>query len=101
MATYKDLVAQRKVLNKQIEQARKAELTVGTAKVLELVSQYELTARDVFPESVRISRKKSVLVIQKCRGPQTGATWSGRGRPPLWMAGKERGAFAIQTGAGF
>ncbi|MFP3588530.1 H-NS family nucleoid-associated regulatory protein [Paraburkholderia sp. SIMBA_055] len=35
------------------------------------------------------------------RDPKTGATWSGRGRTPAWLAGvKDRTAFLIEGGAG-
>lgn len=37
----------------------------------------------------------------KYRDPATGATWSGRGRAPAWLAGaKDRKAFLIEGGAG-
>ncbi|ALL71302.1 Low-complexity acidic protein (plasmid) [Paraburkholderia caribensis MBA4] len=37
----------------------------------------------------------------KYRDPATGATWSGRGRAPAWLAGtKDRTAFLIEGGAG-
>jgi len=31
----------------------------------------------------------------KYRDPESGATWSGRGREPSWLVGKDREAFAI------
>lgn len=34
-------------------------------------------------------------VAAKYRDPETGATWSGRGKPPRWIAGKDREQFAI------
>jgi DNA-binding protein H-NS len=35
-------------------------------------------------------------VQPKYRDPETGATWSGRGVAPRWIAGKDREAFLIQ-----
>lgn len=29
------------------------------------------------------------------RNPETGAAWSGRGREPAWLKGKDRAAFAV------
>ena len=47
MTAYKDLLAQREVLNKQIEESKKAETTAAIARARELVAQYELTVEDV------------------------------------------------------
>ncbi|HJP60331.1 MAG TPA: H-NS family nucleoid-associated regulatory protein [Gemmatimonadaceae bacterium] len=33
--------------------------------------------------------------LPKYRDPVSGATWSGMGREPRWIAGKDRTAFAI------
>jgi len=30
------------------------------------------------------------------RDPDSGSTWSGRGKPPKWIAGQERDNFLIQ-----
>ncbi|MBR5950393.1 MAG: H-NS histone family protein [Actinomycetaceae bacterium] len=36
-------------------------------------------------------------VAAKYRDPVTGQTWSGRGRTPLWLVGKDKGQFLIST----
>ena len=51
MTTYKNLLAQREVLNGQIEEAKKAETTAAIAKARELVAQYELKVEDVFSKA--------------------------------------------------
>lgn len=48
MTAYKDLLAQREALNKQIEEARKTEIASAIAKARELVAEYGLTVNDVF-----------------------------------------------------
>ena len=95
MATYKELLVQQQALNRQIEEARETELAEAKAKVRGLIAQFDLTLQDVFPKSSQRGGKKIGSVAPKYRNPQTGATWSGRGKPPLWIAGKERSAFAI------
>lgn len=35
-------------------------------------------------------------VSAKYHNPNTGQTWSGRGKPPKWIANKERAQFEIQ-----
>ena len=95
MTTYKSLLAQREVLNEQIEEAKKAETTAAIARARELVAQYELTVEDVFAKNVSKKGKKIGSVAPKYRDPQTGKTWSGRGKPPLWISGKDRSQFII------
>lgn len=95
MTTYKSLLAQREVLNKQIEEAKKAETTAAIARARELVAQYELTAEDVFAKTISKKGKKIGSVAPKYRDPQTSKTWSGRGKPPLWISGKDRNQFII------
>jgi DNA-binding protein H-NS len=46
MATYQDLVAQKKELDAKIEEARKAEVSAAVAEVKRLVGEYGLTAAD-------------------------------------------------------
>lgn len=36
-------------------------------------------------------------VPAKYRNPETGDTWSGRGREPRWLKGKNRATFALKT----
>ncbi len=97
MATYKDLVAQREALEAQIESARKAELSGAVSKVQELVAEFGLTEKDIFGgKSARGSNKATgSKVAAKYRDPSTGATWTGRGKPPRWIADQDRSKFAI------
>ena len=34
-------------------------------------------------------------VAPKYRDPSTGKTWTGRGKAPLWLAGKDKASFLI------
>jgi DNA-binding protein H-NS len=54
-----------------------------------LVSQYQLEQSDIFKDA------RSKAVAPKYRDAATGLTWSGRGRAPAWLDGKDRAAFAI------
>ncbi|MDH1675310.1 H-NS histone family protein [Comamonas aquatica] len=98
MTTYKELLAQRAELEKQIEAARKEALASAIAQVRAIVAEYELTEEDVFskkaPRAAGSAGAKTVA--PKYRDPATGATWTGRGKPPLWIAGQDRLNFLIQ-----
>ena len=97
MTTYKELLAQRAELEKQIEAARKEALSSAIAQVRALVAEYELTEEDVFSKKApRTTNTASKTVAPKYRDPITGATWTGRGKPPLWIAGKDRLNFLIE-----
>jgi DNA-binding protein H-NS len=93
MTTYKELLAQRQVLEQQISEAREAELSDAVVKVRALVKEYGLTADDVFlPASVKRVSKPAEI---RYRDPATGATWSGRGREPRWLVGQDRAQFTV------
>ena len=94
MSQYKDLLKQREELEAKIAEARNAEVASAIAQVRQLVLDYSLTERDVFG-GVRTSSAKGSTVAPKYIDPVTGATWTGRGKPPRWIADKEREQFLI------
>lgn len=95
--SYKELLQQREALELAIAQARQNEISSAVAKVRELVAEYGLTAQDVFPSrSVKANAPKAVnKVAAKYRDPATGKTWTGRGKAPKWIEGRDRSTFAI------
>jgi len=97
-ATYQELLKQRDALTLQIEEARKREVADAVAKVRTLVTEYHLTAQDVFPSGrkVRARRDTGVKVAPKYRDSTTGQTWTGRGKAPKWIEGKDRTPFVIR-----
>ncbi|MDO8774472.1 MAG: H-NS histone family protein [Burkholderiaceae bacterium] len=98
MPTIEELLAQRADLDKQIAEMRQAERNrnKAKAKVLELMKKSGLTENDFFGEKRTPSIPKVAKRIEnKYRDPVSGSTWSGRGKAPLWIAGKDRSQFAI------
>lgn len=94
--SYKELLAQREALDAQIKQIRSEELAGAVSQARELVKQYELTVADIFPAGRKASAAKGGTVAPKYRDPATGATWTGRGKAPLWIASEsDRSKFAI------
>lgn len=90
--SYKELLAQREALEAQIEAARKQEVSDVVAKIRSLVADYGLTADDIFTAK---RTYKTSAGEPKFRDPSTGKTWTGRGKPPDWIKGKDRSAYAI------
>ena len=83
MSSYAELLAQKKLLDEQIANAKKAESAQALQTVLQLVQEFGFTAQQVFPWKPSKPKKK---VEAKYRNPATGATWSGRASRPsgLW-----------------
>lgn len=98
MTTLSELLAQKAALEDKIAEARKSELEAALATIRSLVDTFGLTARDIFASKNAASPKKAskTTVSAKYRDPDTGSTWSGRGLPPRWMAGKDKSAFLIK-----
>lgn len=94
MTTVAQLLAQKAALEAQIEAARKAENSEAISKVKALIAEHGLTQQDIFG-GVKRGRKASGSVAAKYRDPATGATWTGRGKAPKWIEGKDRAQFAI------
>jgi len=90
MSTYQELLEQKKSLDQQIAAARKAEAKQALETVHALIAEFGFTAQQVFPWKAPVQK-----VQAKYRDPKTGATWSGRGRAPKWIEGKEREAFEV------
>ena len=94
MTTVAQLLAQKAALDAQIEAARKAENSDAIAKVKLLIQEHGLTEQDIFGGAKR-GRKASGSVAAKYKDPTSGATWSGRGKAPKWIDGKDRSQFVI------
>lgn len=109
MSALPDLIAQRDALNKQIDEANKAERAGAIAKAKAIIAEHGLKASDLFG-SARVAssepgaRKRSGgnkgsksgnKVAPKYRDPVSGATWTGRGRSPTWLAGRDKNDFLI------
>jgi DNA-binding protein H-NS len=95
--SYKELLQQREALELAITQARQNEISAAVAKVRELVAEFGLTVQDVFPgRASKVGASKAVSkVAAKYRDPATGQTWTGRGKAPKWIEGRDRTPFVI------
>ncbi|WP_100378457.1 H-NS family nucleoid-associated regulatory protein [Polynucleobacter brandtiae] len=94
MSSYQDLLAQREQLDKQIKEAIAHEKADGIAKAKLIIDQYKLTASDLFSRKSG-SRDPGGKVAPKYRNPNTGDTWTGRGKAPKWIEGRDRSSFLI------
>lgn len=90
-----ELIQQRDALEHKINEARKQALSAAIAQARALVAEHGLTAQDVFPAGRSAKASNTAKVAPKYRDPASGKTWTGRGKPPKWIEGQDRGRFAI------
>ena len=94
MSSYQELLAQREQLDKQIKEAIQREKADGIAKAKLIIEQYHLTASDLFNRKAG-AKSSGGKVAPKYKNPSTGETWTGRGKAPKWIEGRDRSNFII------
>lgn len=98
MSQYAELKAQITKLQAQADEARRQEVVNVIAEIRQKIAEFGLNAHDLgFAEAARRGRPpKKPPLPAKYQDPKSGNTWSGRGKPPKWIAGKNRERFLIQ-----
>jgi DNA-binding protein H-NS len=99
-ASLLDLIQQKETLERQIHQAQEHAKAEAVAKVRVLMSEHGLTVDDLTSAPSRKGMNAGLKVAPKYRDPTSGATWSGRGLRPKWLAaaidaGRALNEFAI------
>ncbi|WP_338641796.1 H-NS histone family protein [Burkholderia pyrrocinia] len=94
MSTYRELLRQLEELKKEIDIAREREAELIAKRVVDLLVEYGIFRHDVLTQQDR-NRRRRAPVRPKYFDPKSGATWSGRGRTPRWLIGKDIEQFRI------
>lgn len=92
MSRYRELLAQKEQLEKLIAEARGQEAAAALEKVRATVAEFAFTPEDVFGNPRKKTRRAAAA---KYRNPETGDTWSGRGRAPRWLKDQDLDRFRI------
>ena len=92
MSTYLELLAQRAALETEIQTAKNEARNTALVEARRLVGEFDFSAREIFGTRKVRNRRSPPARYQD---PDSGATWSGRGRPPAWIEGKDRQQFEI------
>jgi DNA-binding protein H-NS len=97
MSEYKELQAQIAQLQAQATDARNNEVSTIIAEIRQKIADYNLRPEDLgFVAPARRGRPpKKQPLPPKFHNVRTGQTWSGRGKPPKWIVGKNREKFLI------
>ncbi len=80
MSIYKELLAQRNELEKQIEEARKNEVALAVRQVRDIIQEFGLT-----PAQCGFGSNSTAEVRRPAKAKYItpdGKTWTGRGKPP-------------------
>jgi DNA-binding protein H-NS len=98
MASYKQLTAQLEKLHKEVAVAREKEIAQAIVEIKQKITEYDLTAEELgFASKAKAAAGRKPASVAKYRNPKTGETWTGRGRSPAWLAGKNRERFLIDV----
>lgn len=92
-----ELQRQKEDLDRQIAERLKAEKLAVIQQIVDVATQYEVTIEDLIEAMGGFKpKRKGVKATPKYRDPATGVTWSGRGKEPTWMRGRDRDDFLIK-----
>lgn len=89
--SYAELVAHRAGIDKLLAERHDAERRTGVEQIRKIMLDLNITVADL-----QTRRGTRPSAAPKYRDPETGSTWSGRGRAPRWLSGKDRASFEIQ-----
>lgn len=92
--TYAELQAQIAELQKRATEARTTEIAAAKEKIRSIMQEYKLTIADL--GGLTKSAKPRKAVAAKYRDEASGQEWTGRGRAPKWLEGKDKNQFLIK-----
>lgn len=81
-------------LHLESERARRLEKGAALERIRALIAEYDIQPSEL--GIVRPRREDATASPAKYHDPLTGATWTGRGRVPRWLVGKDREQYLIK-----
>jgi DNA-binding protein H-NS len=97
MTTYAEYVEQIAKLQSLAEAARQAEINDAIKKIKELMQLHGVSIEDLTSARGAKALKAKSSVAAQFKNPETGETWTGRGRAPRWLDGKDKEQFRITS----
>ncbi len=92
MESWKNYQEMKARLELQLDLERRRLFDSVLAEIIECVMVFGITERDIFQSDLTRTRKRRKA---KYFDPITGSTWSGVGREPHWIKGRDRAEFVI------
>ncbi|SAK98703.1 histone family protein nucleoid-structuring protein H-NS [Caballeronia fortuita] len=90
------LLAKQDMLNKQLAEAKERETRQVLIEIVQKMREYGIGLEELLGGKPKAEEPAKEA---KYRDPVGGATWSGRGRAPQWIAGKNRDDFLAEKRA--
>lgn len=94
-ATYRDYQKQIAELQAKAEEARRNEVAGARAQIQSIMREYGLTLADISGSTKPPKAERKPVEI-KYKDEATGLTWTGRGRAPKWLEGKDKKQFLVR-----
>ncbi|MDN2702011.1 H-NS histone family protein [Janthinobacterium sp. SUN100] len=95
MTSYAEYVEQIAKLQSLAEAARKDEINGAIKTIKDLMQQHGVSVEDLAAGGRVKPAKAKGTVPAQFKNPETGETWTGRGRAPRWLDGKDKEQFRI------
>jgi DNA-binding protein H-NS len=95
---YEEIQSKIEELKAQAEIVKREEKQQAIDMARAMIQSFGITAKDLGLDKapkVKTGPKPGNKVAAKYRDPQSGATWSGRGKTPKWINGADRSQYAI------
>ena len=97
MTSYAEYVEQIAKLQALAESARQNEINDAIKKIKDLMQAHGVSLADLSSaRTAKVTKAKSTVAAQ-FKNPETGETWTGRGRAPRWLDGKDKEQFRIKN----
>jgi DNA-binding protein H-NS len=93
MASFKEIQDQITQLQRQAAEQRDREFAEAVQTIRHLMQEYDLAVEDLQFVRKKTGVKKPAAVV--FRNSETGASWSGRGRMPKWLAGQDKEKYRV------
>lgn len=96
-ASYAEITKQIAELQALANAARSTEIASAKERISAIMQEYGLTVADLSGSPKAKNTKVREPVAVKYKDPETGSTWTGRGRAPLWLTGKDKNDYLIKS----
>lgn len=93
-----ELKRQQEEIQRTLDEKTRAEKQEVISQVVNVVRTYNITTEELVEALGGFKvKRKGVKATMKYRDPESGAEWSGRGKEPVWLRGRDRNQFLIQA----
>ena len=94
-ATYQDYQKQIAELQAKAEELRRNEVAGAKTQIQSIMREYGLTLADI-GGSLKQPKAPRKPVEIKYKDEASGQTWTGRGRAPKWLEGKDKNQYLVR-----